>query len=214
MFSAYYQNVGGLRTKTTELSMTVNANDYDCISLTETWLTQSIYSAEMFDANYVVYRSDRNYEALNCTTGSGTLIAIRSIYKSSMLLGSSDPRFDDVWVLIRNNPTTLIIGSVYFSPNSSAESYQNFLQTLERMKNKYKHAKILIMGDFNLSGVNWDNDDGYLLPSNLSTPTADILVTGMLLNELQQVNHLPNEFGRYLDLIFCSELLELSIEKA
>ena len=71
----YYQNVRGLRTKTKEFFLAVIDNDYDIIVLTETWLSSDIYDAELFSANYVVFRYDR---ALS--RGGGVLIAVKSIF--------------------------------------------------------------------------------------------------------------------------------------
>lgn len=212
VFTAYYQNAGGLRTKTTELFTAVKATDFDMILITETWLTENIYSAELFDPNYTVYRSDRNYEALSCTRGGGTLIAVKTFSDSGKLPGCDDHSFDDLWVMVRNNETTIIIGCVYFPPNSSVQAYQNFVDTLESIRRKHKRAKFLIAGDFNLPTVSWVNEEGLLVPSDLSSPMAETLITGMFLNELQQVNHLPNEFGRYLDLAFCDGLADATVE--
>ena len=55
--AANYQNVRGLRTKSTELFITTIACWFDIISFTETWLHSSIYDSELFHSDFVVYRS-------------------------------------------------------------------------------------------------------------------------------------------------------------
>ena len=53
--SFYYQNVRGLRTKCSDLFIASLACSYDIISLSETWLHSSIFDAELFHSDFVVY---------------------------------------------------------------------------------------------------------------------------------------------------------------
>ena len=52
--------------------------------------------------------------------------------------------------LIRSEGGSLILGCVYFPPNSAAEAYEEYIQTFENIKHKYKKARVLIAGNFNL----------------------------------------------------------------
>lgn len=105
--SLYYQNVRGLRTKTGRFLRGVCLNQYDIISITETWLPDSVHSSELFDGRYMVWRRDRDYVRTGQTKGGGVLIAVkrelnaveRSEWRSSA---------EDIWVTIscksrRNN---------------------------------------------------------------------------------------------------------------
>lgn len=56
----YYQNVRGLRTKTNAFYKNLLQVDYDVICLSETWLHENIFSAELFDSRYSVYRCDHS----------------------------------------------------------------------------------------------------------------------------------------------------------
>ncbi|CAH1968771.1 unnamed protein product [Acanthoscelides obtectus] len=51
----YYQNTGGLRSKTTGFFNNVRASGYDIICLTETWLKDGVCSSELFGADYTVF---------------------------------------------------------------------------------------------------------------------------------------------------------------
>lgn len=57
--SVYYQNVRGLRTKTSDFRYEVSTNNFDLIALTETWLHDGINSSEVFTNDYNVFRHDR-----------------------------------------------------------------------------------------------------------------------------------------------------------
>jgi len=52
--------VRGLRTKTEALYTSVLSEDYDVVGLTETWLNDGIFDAELVDTRYVIERQDRN----------------------------------------------------------------------------------------------------------------------------------------------------------
>nr|CAI5869924.1 unnamed protein product [Callosobruchus analis] len=163
------------------------------------------------NSNNVANQINRNYEALNCTRGGGVLISVKSEYDSILLQASNNPSFEDV---VKRRSFPLVLGSVYFPPGSSNLSYMDYAQTLERLRQPHKAAKILVFGDYNLPLIQWSYDCDFLIPSNLSTQTADTLISGIFRNELQQMNHISNEFGKFLDLVFADDLLDLSIAQA
>ncbi|GBN28055.1 hypothetical protein AVEN_215598-1 [Araneus ventricosus] len=57
--SSFYQNVHGLRTKTSDFFRSVASDDQDVILITETWLCEDIDSLDLFDDRYLVFRRDR-----------------------------------------------------------------------------------------------------------------------------------------------------------
>lgn len=83
--SMYYQNVRGLRSKTHELFRTTQVHRCDIICLTETWADDGVFNSELFDDNYAVFRSDRNYAELGVSRGGGVLIAIDSCCSATLL---------------------------------------------------------------------------------------------------------------------------------
>lgn len=74
----YYQNVRGLKLKTKKFRTNLLANSYDVVLLCETWLRPDIFSSELFDDRYIVYRKDRNNPALGKKDGGGCLIAVKN----------------------------------------------------------------------------------------------------------------------------------------
>ena len=66
----------GLRTKIQETYNATSICNYDIIALSETWLSDDISSSELISNNYVVYRSDRNFESLSVSRGGGVLLSI------------------------------------------------------------------------------------------------------------------------------------------
>src|SRR5436190_3459532 len=68
-FSCFYQNIQGLNSKLSNFKSLCALIDFDIITLTETWLTDNVYNAELRSNLYNVYRSDRDREACQLTKG-------------------------------------------------------------------------------------------------------------------------------------------------
>lgn len=119
--SVYYQNVRGLRTKSNNFYINTLANNFDIIMLTETWLTESIYSSELFTDHYNIFRKVRNYKR-----GGGALIAIRNdLVVTEIEMNNLNFEALAVKTLICSKIYYFV--NVYFPPNSKLESYLLFL---------------------------------------------------------------------------------------
>ena len=81
----FYQNVGGMRTKTNSFNLFMSSRDYDIIVIVETWLYDKISSMEYFDNYYDVYRHDRCCTNSHKERGGGVLIAVRANFKSEYI---------------------------------------------------------------------------------------------------------------------------------
>lgn len=119
----YYQNTRGLRGKIKfNLKAKFTEANYDCISLTETWLNSNFSSNEIFDGDiYNVYRADRtveNYNVLKINRpnipqgddvyGGGCILALkRGISAVRMTDWESETPFDNIWLKL--NTTELIL---------------------------------------------------------------------------------------------------------
>jgi len=97
--------------------MNRNVADFDFIfiSLSETWLTDNIFSSELGLINYNVFRCDRSIVTSVHNRSGGVLIAIRNDV-SSQFLKVSD--FEPLFVKFCYNATTYILCTVYFPPKS------------------------------------------------------------------------------------------------
>lgn len=77
-FPIYYQNVNGLRTKTSTFRRAVQMCHYKIIVLTETGLTESINSNEIFDDSFSVFRCDRSERSSDKISRGGVLVGVHS----------------------------------------------------------------------------------------------------------------------------------------
>lgn len=211
--SIYYQNVRGLRSKTSDFLRNVRINSYDIICITESWLNESVFNSELFDDRYIVFRNDRNFQKTKQGKGGGVLIAInRELSAESRCEWLSSA--EDIWVTLtlrnRHLKSTykLHICVVYICDEKFGNSLQtqlnNFVENLINIVIDHPLDKFIVLGDFNMPHVTWSlSDDGISLsPSNLHGSQVDIL-DSMYTCSLLQYNQCFNaSCNRILDLVF------------
>ncbi|CAG9116278.1 unnamed protein product [Plutella xylostella] len=110
-------------------------NNYDVITVTESWLHDGIFDQELFDERYCVWRRDRNYVHTQQERGGGVLIAIKKELKA---IERSDwnSSAEDLWI-------------------SVSLRCPCFSDKLEYATTHNDSDKFLILGDFNMSFIKW-----------------------------------------------------------
>lgn len=106
--------------------------DYIFISLSETWLTDGIFSNEFGLFNNKVFRCDRSNVTSVHNRGGSVLIAVRndvSAQSSNIAVGN----FEQLFVSFSYNAITYILCAVYFPPKSTVDSYEYFVSNLENV---------------------------------------------------------------------------------
>lgn len=212
--SVYYQNTRGLRTKTHIFKRNLLLSLYDIVSLTETWLLEGVCDSELFDERYVVWRRDRNYVATGERYGGGVLLAVRREYAA---VEQPDWRStaEDIWVTItlkNNSPVSrshrLHVCTLYLCKEKSGNSFntqlQNFTENLSFIVSAHPQDAFLIMGDFNLSHINWSGDLGSLQPSGINGESQVFFFDTLSECDLNQYNLNRNANNRLLDYILCN----------
>lgn len=149
----YYQNIRGLRTKTTEFKHNLLLETYDIIALTETWLDSDIFDSELFDDRYIVYRKDRDFTKTGKKRGGGVLTAVHKKFKSKLL--SVDTDLEAVFIEINISGNKIILTNIYLPPQSRNDDYIAFAEIFSQLDNIIdSNTYFVIMGDFNLPNVN------------------------------------------------------------
>ncbi|KAG7305587.1 hypothetical protein JYU34_009672 [Plutella xylostella] len=222
MLRVFYQNVRGLRTKTNVFFRSVLNSDYDIICISETWLLDSIFDAEIFDGRYNLYRTDRDYKGTGTTLGGGTLIAVRRNLSVDSRASRPPPVLPDaditsVNLRLGNSSTTnsLRIYSCYFPHNRHQMSSEaTFCDYILNIAMDYPNDLILILGDFNISNGLWTLSSSHSGCHVLVNPQADGLTYNMSallsLTGLGQYNHILNKNNKMLDLVISSCECEVS----
>ena len=119
---------------------------------------------------------------------------------------------DSVWVELKTNKSKkMIIGGIYRIPNNSCVSNVKLWNTITTMADTYKD-NILLMGDFNCSGIDWSNE----LTQGQSTNPLNIKLIEILRDcSLEQVitektraqgSNIPS----LIDLVLCYDREQIS----
>jgi hypothetical protein len=178
--------------KMDELSIYAKQNDLDVIGITETWLTENIGNSEISIENYTLYRKDRSN--IKGGRGGGVLLYISNSVLSLDCLKLNRCENESVWceILLPRNKS-LLLGVVYNSPNASVEEVANMLAMLRSVGDR----QLVILGDFNYPGINWDTLDS----DSLGRPFLD-LVQDCFWHQLVTS---PTRGDNILDLILTSD---------
>ena len=187
-------------------------NDFDVISVTETWLNESVYDQEiLFNSDYNIFRRDRNSSTSTKKDGGGVLLAVNSRL-ASLRRCDLETNMEILWVEIRVDVSrSVFLGTVYLPPNSDLSVVSNFDASVDKVRAEAKSKdSIIILGDFNMSDAVWEHHDDveYAVCTNsycVSRKTSAILDC-IESNELRQHNALPTCNNRPLDLVLTNDL--------
>lgn len=204
-----YQNVRGLRTKLDTISLSLLASDADIVGLTETWLDMDVPSASLGQHNYQLFRRDRNYGRLGTTRGGGCALLVRNGIRVTRIeeFESDTDYVEDIWVRISLKDTTLYLCLLYMSPvNASAmrrEMYVNYFSRIRQISQELEvSSKVLIVGDFNLSRIEWQPTNAGLGPIFLDDSiTSQEFHCTLSFCDLTQHNSITNPNDTILDLV-------------
>ena len=178
--SVFYQNVQGLipfsnlaedhpqldYNKIFELNAYINSHIPDIIILNETWLKPSILDSEIFPPDkYVIHRLDRSekthpIDPLNPKkyrrNGGGVLIAINiSLSIESKTIPTNCSAELLAIELALPNKTKIILTTCYRDGTLGMSNCSEILSTLGRLSRKKMLRKFIVIGDFNLKGIDW-----------------------------------------------------------
>lgn len=215
----YYQNVRGLRTKTNSFLRNVYLNSYDIISLTETWLLNSISDSELFDARYLVWRRDRDYARTGQSLGGGVLLAVRrDLVAAERAEWRSSA--EDIWITLKvpksrsDIPQKIHLCTIYLCDENRGHSFKtqllNFSDKLTELILSHPQDRFIVLGDFNLKDyITWlrTGTSAELSPTNITSENIRSFVDTLNACNLNQYNSEVNCNNRILDLVFSNECL-------
>ncbi|KAL4083887.1 hypothetical protein QTP88_029203 [Uroleucon formosanum] len=182
-----------------EILKSIALLNYDLIILTEIWLSRSVNDSDLgLCPHYTVFRCDR-YKIHGPDIQGGVLIAIKVQYPCHRLIIQED-LVEQLFVKIHINS---IFGYVYFPPRSDLNLYNSHVNVIDNLKSKYYNDKFLVLGDYNLTNVNWVINNQEIIPrfSNNNLYESNILSALSYVN-LMQNNLIHNSSGSLLDLVF------------
>jgi hypothetical protein len=107
--------------------------NYDIIVLSETWLRHGVNNCELgLLPNYNIFRCDRCSVFNNLTRGGDVLIAVKNKFDCCRFLIRNN-NIEQLFVKLFLDSTILIIGAVYFPPNSNGSIYNDHTDTVHSL---------------------------------------------------------------------------------
>ena len=144
-------NCQSVRNKTAELATVIDTYKPDILAGTESWLNENISSSEIFPDSYIVHRKDRQ-----TGPGGGVFQANRDdlivTHRTDL-----DTDCEIIWTqtqLAGKKP--LMIGTYYRPPSDQGSSLDELDSSINKMGTKINSDNVIIFGDFNTPGINWD----------------------------------------------------------
>ncbi|XP_055590580.1 uncharacterized protein LOC129742679 [Uranotaenia lowii] len=202
--TVYYQNAGGMRTKTNQFLLALSSCEYDIVMITETWLKDDIANSELA-LNYSIYRNDRNSNTSQLNRGGGVLIAVRHGIEAVSIAVPGCDHLEQIVVRIKDQCRFVYLCCVYFRPNSETAQYSSHMSAIDQLTNTATCRDVIVVaGDYNLPNLNWsfNEDTDSFLPVNASTEQELAVIECTIASGLSQMCSLVNVNGRILDLIF------------
>lgn len=188
-------NIRSLLPKIEEFRKIVLDNDYDIVTVTETWLSQNIPNEHVLINGYKLFRNDRSGR------GGGVAIYVKSCLDKVVLVDCiSYISFEQLWVSFILKNKYYCVGVIYRPPNSHINDFlTNFDDTLSILAPKFNY--LMCTGDININ----------LLHFNRVTESFGNILAGYDLNQcILEPTRFVNTSQTLLDIIACSSDMQVS----
>ena len=134
-----------------ELELLCREREVDILGVTETWLHAGVGTGEIDIEGFNVYRRDRG--EIKGGRGGGVLLYIRKELKSRVCDFNSGFKCEGLVCEIGDiNRDGLYVGIFYRPPNAEEGENEEVFRLIRKISNK----AVVIMGDFNYPGINWE----------------------------------------------------------
>ena len=148
--SLYYQNIHSIKNKYNEFkeNLLLSVHKYSIIALTETWCDKRDTDSMLGNINYNIFKSNREM-SVNKVKGGGVMTLISKDLNSEIIF-SNNKNYELLITSVKIKNNKLLVINVYIPPLSNISVYIDFIDNVNKIKQKYQNAKIIIVGDFNL----------------------------------------------------------------
>ena len=117
---------------------------------------------------YQTYRSDRNPRSSKKITDGCCLIAVKDTFFSSQI-PTADDGVEHLFIKVSNKFSKIIVASCYMSKECNLDKYVKHVRTAEQIATRFTNFGMLVIGDYNLSGVNWHPNDDIFYDTRYAT---------------------------------------------
>ena len=180
------------------------AVDYEpqILSVTETFAKEGLNDGAFKLDEYTMYRSDRVGR-----DGGGTILYVRNNVEQRVCRALNTHKCESsawCWV-IEKGGKKILVGSVYRSPNSTRENDKLLLKQIEHANEIAGDNRILILGDFNVPGIDWSDMDTKQGASWIDRGMLDVVRDCFWYQHVRRDTRYMNNQSSLLDLVFTKE---------
>jgi hypothetical protein len=137
--------------KLEELKLYIQEYSIDIIGIAETWLTDSVSDSEIQIEHFSIFRKDRG--VFKDGRGGGVLLYVKSSLESYACDDLNKFKCESIWCSLKlKHNCELLVGAAYKSPNAANEEIDQLFACIKLAATK----QVILMGDFNYPGINWD----------------------------------------------------------
>ena len=195
-------NANSIANKKAELAAIAEYCDPDLMLISETKLGPDILNGEFMPEGYMGrFRKDRKRGA------GGVMIITKECYKIVDADITVQNENESVWAIITlKDLSTLVIGSFYRPPDKGIQPLVDLEMELAQISEKFKNnpkTTLILGGDFNAGGINWDL---CTVDHDTSNRTLKEKLLSILSEAgLKQMQREPTRGQNLLDLFCCNK---------
>ena len=113
---------------------------------------------------------------------------------------------DAIWCWVRlSNEARILVGCMYRSPTSTGANNTHFMNQIIRASEVANQNRVLLMGDFNVKEINWEEDEAEGETSTLQSRFFECTKDSYLIQHVYAPTRFRNDQESTLDLIFTKE---------
>ena len=184
-----------------ELQFKVDTTKPGIVSVTETWAKSDKSDAAYSLKGYNLYRNDRS------DGFGGTILYIKDGIDQRVCRPLNTEGFDNsawCWIIEKGGKKTLV-GSIYRSTNSTEENDKLLLDKLLLANEIAGDNRVLILGDFNLPNIDWEEKELRRGARRIEEQMLDVVNDCFLYQHVKEDTRFRNLQSSSLDLIFTKE---------
>lgn len=173
----------------------------DCLSdilvLTETWLSPHILDNEVLQScpEYKLYRHDRPNRR-----GGGVLIGVRGSIQS-VRIDTASCSLEMCWIHAKFDYSDFLLG-VFYRPPDFVDFVPAFSDVLSLIRSRFPNKQLVILGDFNYPGIEWNIPYG---STNEESSFIDTCLKFGLCQLISEPTRVTSSSSSLLDLILTTD---------
>ena len=195
-------NAQSLVNKMDDMEVRVKCHKPKLISVTETWGKEWIKDGILDLEGYKMYRNDRKGKR-----GGGSILYISDDLDHRECKPLNDQGFESSsWCWINEEGgKKILVGSIYKSTSSTQDNDKALLELLKKADDIAGDNRVLIMGDFNVPNIDWEDKNLRAGAKTFESLMLDRIDDCYLNQHVRDPTRLRNEQSSTLDLIFTRE---------